>query len=83
MKKAREWVDFQAKRTFVELRGLLRGDQVTLGLKDCDSGLFTVLYLAQDKRFTPKTGEELFATISTTQLEFEKIKRPREEIKIG
>lgn len=83
IKKALSWIDWQAKRNFVELRGLLNTEQISLGLKDCDSGLFTVLFLAKAPKFVFKTGKELFDAIASFQLDFEKVKRPREEIKVG
>lgn len=78
---AEKWIELRARKEFIELKQALdtMEDKGSIKLKGCRTAVFTVLYLASNKELTFSSGKELFKMISDTELEFEKIKNPREE----
>lgn len=81
IKAADKWIELRARKEFIELKNGI--EQASLSLNDCQTGMFTVLYLASQKELTFGSGKELFQLISNTELEFEKIKKPRFETSYG
>lgn len=78
IKAAKQWIDLRARKEFIDLK---RSDlkNVSLRLNDCQTSFFTVLYLANQPELTFSTGQELFQCISNTELEFERLKHPKDE----
>ena len=78
MRVSKAWLDRQAMRFFNELRST-ELEKLTLKLKDCKTEMFSVLYIAGDRKLKFTSASELFPVISDTVLEFDKIKTPAEE----
>lgn len=78
---ADKWIELRARKEFIELKKGI--EDASLSLNDCQTGVFTVLYLASQKDLTFGSGKELFQLIANTELEFEKIKKPRVDAKYG
>lgn len=78
---AEKWIELRARKEFIELKQSMEEmeDKTSINLKGCRTAIFTVLYLATDKQLTFSSGKDLFKLISDTELEFEKVKNPKEE----
>lgn len=81
IKSADKWIELRARKEFIELKQGI--ENASLNLNDCQTSMFTVLYLAAQKDLTFSSGKELFQLIADTELEFEKIKKPRTEANYG
>lgn len=79
---AEKWIELRARKELIELRNT-ELEKINLRLNDTPTALFTVLYLAGQRDMTFGSGKELFEAISNTELEFEKIKKPRVEAVYG
>jgi hypothetical protein len=77
IRAAAKWIELRARKEFIELKQGI--DTVSLSLNDCQTSMFTVLYLATQKELTFNNGQELFKLIADNELEFEKIKHPKDE----
>lgn len=77
IRSAGKWIELRARKEFIELK--IGIENVALNLNDCQTGMFTVLYLAGQKDLTFSSGKELFKLISDTELDFEKLKHPKED----
>lgn len=77
IKRAQAWIENRARKEFIDLKVGI--DSASVGLNDCQTSLFTVLYLASQKSLTFSSGKELFDLIAQTELEFERIKKPRSD----
>jgi len=79
--KAQVWIDAQALKNFKDVKEEIAKDDVGyLSLNDIDTALFTVLRVAVEvntKGIQIDTAHDLFSLISSSQLEFEKLKKPR------
>ena len=76
IKKAKVWIEKEAIKQFRDIRIEVSKETINLYLNDCSTGMFTVLHLGL-LPLTPMTGTELFDLISYTELEFEKLKKPK------
>lgn len=76
IKKAKVWIEKEAIRQFKDIKEEVVKEVINLSLNDCSTGMFTVLHLGNQPMKLP-TGKELFDLISHTELEFEKLKKPR------
>lgn len=72
------WLNRLALRFFNELRNT-QLELLTVKLKDCKTDMFSVLYVAGDKKLAFDTAQDLFRVVSDTILEFDKIKTPTDE----
>lgn len=79
--KAKRWILNEAVKTFRDLMKQL--PDVNLTLNDCSTAMFTCLFLAKHpEQFTNlNDGLQLFQVMANTELEFEKLKKPRKEEK--
>lgn len=81
--KAQVWIDYRALKEFNDIKGEIAKEDVGyLSLNDMDTALFTVLRVATEvntKGLRIDTAKDLFSLISSSQLEFEKLKKPRVE----
>lgn len=79
--KAQIWIDRMALKEFNDVKlEIAKEDVGYLSLNDMDTALFTVLRVATEvntKGVRIDTAKDLFSLISNTQLEFEKLKKPR------
>lgn len=76
VKKARVFVEREAFKAYNEVLKELALEKVSIGLYDCSTSMFATLYMANEQ-VLPKTGEELFLVLADTELQFEKLKKPR------
>lgn len=81
IRAADKWIELRARKEFIELKQGI--EEASVNLNDCPTSMFTVLYLASQKELTLNSGKDLFKLIADTELEFEKIKKPRIEAKYG
>lgn len=78
---AKEWASNWGLKQFQDLMIEVKPGNVNLSLNDCSTALFTVLYIANEQnnvsmeKLRLKTGHEVFAVLSHTELEFEKLKK--------
>jgi hypothetical protein len=79
--RARGWIQREAISTFKDLIKQL--GEVNLTLNDCSTSMFTILYLAKHPEMFNdlKDGVQLFRVMADTELEFERLKKPRKEEK--
>ncbi len=78
-KKAQAWIQRRAIRIFNEIQSQVKESTINVALNEMNVDMFTVLALANDPLISPKTGEELFLTIASTELHFNKLQKPRQE----
>jgi len=76
IKRVKVWLEKEAIKQFKDVKEEVLKDTINLSLNDCATGMFTVLHLGNLPIPTP-TGKELFELISHTELEFEKLKKPK------
>jgi hypothetical protein len=76
IKRTKVWLEKEAIKQFKDIKEEVVKDTINLSLNDCPTGMFTVLHLGNLPIPLP-TGKELFALISHTELEFEKLKKPK------
>jgi hypothetical protein len=80
--KAQNWISKKAIRNFQDVLDETKKFEINIGLKDCSTGMFTVLYIANEYRLGRMVihdALELFQLISHTELEFEKLKNPKSD----
>lgn len=79
--KAQIWIDSRAMKEFNDVKlEIAKEDVGYLSLNDMDTALFTVLRVATEvntKGLRINTAKDLYSIISSSQLEFEKLKKPR------
>jgi hypothetical protein len=80
IKRTKVWLEKEAIKQFKDIREEVVKDTINLSLNDCPTGMFTVLHLGNLPIPMP-TGKELFDLISHTELEFEKLKKPKTDNK--
>lgn len=78
IKTSAAWLNRLALRFFNELRNT-ELNKLTVKLKDCKTDMFSVLYVAGDKKVTFDTAQDLFRVVADTILEFDKIKTPTDD----
>jgi hypothetical protein len=78
---AKVWVANWGLKQFRDLQEEVKPGNINLGLNDCTTSLFAVLYLANEQnnvsmeKLRLSTGHEVFASLSHLELEFEKLKK--------
>ena len=83
------WVEKEAMIEFKDLQSQIQQNSIGASIKDCSAPIFTVLTLAEQdshqslETFKIKNGSQLFHCIYELELEIERLKKPREEIKNG
>ncbi|SRR5260221_9625415 len=80
--RAQVWINRKATKNFLDIVGEVRKTEINIGLNDCATGMFTVLYIANEYKFGRMVihdSQELFQLISHTELEFEKLKKPQSD----
>lgn len=78
--KIEPWVYQKALRNFQDILEQVKKWEISIGLKDCATGMFTTIYIAneyQHGRMKINNAMELFQLMASTELEFEKLKNPR------
>lgn len=76
IKRVKVWLEKEAIKQFKDIKEEVIKAVINLSLNDCATGMFTVLHLGNLPMPLP-TGKELFDLISHTELEFEKLKKPK------
>jgi hypothetical protein len=76
IKRVKVWLEKEAIKQFKDIKEEVVKETINLSLNDCSTGMFTVLHLGNLPMKLP-TGKELFDLISHTELEFEKLKKPK------
>jgi hypothetical protein len=76
IKRTKTWLEKEAIRQFKDIKEEVSKEVINLSLNDCATGMFTVLHLGNLEMQMP-TGRELFDMIAHTELEFEKLKKPK------
>jgi len=74
--KAKPWLYSKALKEFKELEIEVKKETVNVALNDCPAGMFAVLYLA-NQNIPVMDAQELFSSISATELEFVKLQKPK------
>lgn len=80
--KVQPWINRKAIRNFLDVVEELKKFETNIGLKDCQSGMFSILHIANDyrlNRLVIHDAPELFSLISHMELEFEKLKNPKND----
>ncbi len=79
------WVEARALKTMAELLNDSGAKMTSVTLNDVASDFFSILYCVHNPQevIDIKTGKELFRVLANMTLEFEKIKKPRENITHG
>lgn len=80
--KAQYWLNSKAIKNFQDILAEVQKFETNIGLKDCSTGMFTILYIAkeyQTGRMKIHSALELYQLISVTELEFEKLKNPKSD----
>lgn len=78
---AKAWIERWGLKQFKDLQEEVRPGNINLGLNDCATPLFAVLYLANQQnevsmeKLRLTNGQEVFASLSHLELEFEKLKK--------
>lgn len=89
---AKGWIERLAIKQFNDLKAEIKPTTINLGINDCATGLFTVLYLANQQNNVSmakevlSSGTEIFMSIAHLELEFEKLKKgnvPQVDSKYG
>lgn len=83
IKQARVWLDDKALKLFSEVKREALASNLSLGLNDCDTGLFALLHLALKPGVAFPSATTLYMAMSETELYFERLKNPREDVKVG
>jgi hypothetical protein len=76
IKRAKVWLEKEAIKQFKDIKEEVVKETINLSLNDCSTGMFTILHLGMLPMPIP-TGKELFDLIAQTELEFEKLKKPK------
>lgn len=76
IKRLKDWISLKAIKEFIELKVEVKKETINVTLNDCPAGLFAVLYLA-NQDVVIHDAQELFASISATELEFVKLQKPK------
>lgn len=76
IKRVKVWLEKETIKQFKDIKEEVIKAVINLSLNDCATGMFTVLHLGNLPMPLP-TGKELFDLISHTELEFEKLKKPK------
>lgn len=82
MPKAQAWLNKQAIKNFLDIVEEVKKAEINIGLNDCTTGMFTILYIAREYtlgKMIIHGATELFQIISHTELEFEKLKKPNSD----
>jgi hypothetical protein len=78
---AKTWIAKWGLKQFRDLQLEVAPGVISLGINDCTTALFAVLYLANQQnnismeKLRLNTGYEVFASLSHMELEFEKLKK--------
>lgn len=78
---AKKWIEVIVIKQWNDLKTELKPNTINLGLNDCSTGMFTVLYLAHQQNnvsFAKElltSGKEIFLSIASLEVEFEKLKK--------
>lgn len=81
---AKAWLYRWGHKQFKDLQAEVLPGTINLGLNDCSTSLFTAMYLANQQnqvsmeKLRLTNGEEVFASLSHLELEFEKLKKAQE-----
>lgn len=71
---AKGWIAKKAVDQLTDLKAEIDPSTFGLGIKDCPTSLYSAFFTATQPQVL-KTGAEIFAFLSMSQLEFEKIKK--------
>jgi len=80
--KSQVWVNKRAIQNFLDIVTEVKKFETNIGLNDCATSLFTVIYIANEYKLGKMVihdALELFQIISTTELAFEKLKKPQSD----
>lgn len=80
--KAQTWVNKKAIKNFLDIIEEVKKTEISVGLNDCTTGMFTILYIANEYRngrMIIHDALELFQLMASTELEFEKLKKPNSD----
>lgn len=78
---AKAWLYRFGYKQFKDLQAEVAPGTINLGMNDCSTSLFAALYLANQQnqvsmeKLRLTNGEEVFASLSHLELEFEKLKK--------
>jgi hypothetical protein len=78
IKAASGWLNRIAMKFFNELRST-ELEKLTVKLADCKTEMYSVLHVATDRKAVFDSATDLFRVIADTNLEFDKIKTPKED----
>lgn len=79
--RARGWIGRESLRIFNEIIKEVQDAPPVLGLNDCATDMFAVLHIAL--HVLPADAKDLFNLMSETELNFERLKKPRSDLKVG
>jgi len=79
------WVERRAVATMNELLNDQGAKTASVSLNDVSGDFFSILYCVHNPQEVVKlkSGRELFLVLAQMALEFEKIKKPRENVQLG
>jgi hypothetical protein len=76
-KWSQRWIQARSLKIFSEVRTMAGDNTIDVALNKCSTGMFAVLSLATTPSFQPKQGTELFLSIASAELAFEKLRAPQ------
>lgn len=85
---AKAWLSRWGFKQFKDLMEEVKPGTINLGMNDCSTALFAALYLANQQnqvsmeKLRLTNGEEVFASLSHMELEFEKLKKQQAGVEI-